>query len=134
MVDWIETRKEFLLGMMIHHCQKYNITGWSLKFSDIKQEFDLDAGAICHKKHKTIYVDINHLGSKVAPFWHRDMFLHEFTHLLLFEQKNEVVAVGLDGYRELYSHHGRNFRKMARAIGTGDQAIPSYDEVYPFEQ
>lgn len=126
MTDWVEIRKEFLMGLMAHYCKKYNIVGWKLKFSDIENEFGFDAGAICHRKHKTIYVNNNHLGSKVPPGWHIDMFLHEFVHLLLFEQGNKLCAVGLDGYVESYSHHGRTFRKMAYKLGVGNQCIPKY--------
>jgi hypothetical protein len=128
MTDWAQTRKQFLLGLMKHYCQEYNIVGWTLSFSNIHEDFGIDnAGAICHKNHKRIYVDYGHLGLKVAPMWHRDMFLHEFAHLLLFEQDNETFAKGLDGYKKRYSHHGRPFRKMARKLGVGNQAIPSYD-------
>lgn len=129
MDNWINTRKEFLLGLMQWHCKMYNIQGWDLKFSDLKKFHLQHAGAICHGGHKTIYVNTNHLGSKVPALWHYDMFLHEFAHLLNFENDIELYAIGIDGYKTRFSHHGRIFRKTAHKLGVGKQAIPTYSHV-----
>ena len=124
MEELIERRKAFFHNFMKFYCKEHNIAGWSIKFVDINTVFGRDAGALCHKNHKTIYVNTNHLGWNVPPLWHRDAFLHEFVHLLNFEKCIELTSVGLDGYCVPYSVHGREFRKLAYKLGVGKQCIP----------
>jgi hypothetical protein len=42
MTDWVQTRKQFLIGLMKHYCQEYNIVGWTLSFSNIHEDFGIN--------------------------------------------------------------------------------------------
>lgn len=50
--NWVDLRIQFLLGLMKRYCDKYGIVGWTLKFSDLEKDFNIDAAAICHKNYK----------------------------------------------------------------------------------